>query len=60
MVEIKTGNVGRDCLITRAHSLKPHAVMAAQRFPHREPHQARAVPLIEIPLIADLIKLNFS
>src|SRR5258707_8727518 len=57
VIQVEAGHIRRDRLVTRAHLLKPGAVVAAQRFAHRKADQAGAISLIDIPLLAQLVKL---
>ena len=52
MIEIETGDVGGDGLVTQAHFLKPGAIVMTERLAYREPNQAGAVALLRLPLIA--------
>src|SRR5713101_5984027 len=60
VVQIETGNIRRDRLVTLAHLLKPGTVVTAQRFAHRKTDPAGTIALIDIPLIAQLIKLHLG
>ena len=60
VIEIELGNIGGHTFIGCAHLLKPYAIVPAQGFAHRESHQARAIALVSIPLIAQLIELGFG
>ena len=60
VIEIKTCDVGGDRFVTAAHSLKPGAIVATQRFAHRESNQTGTVALLRFPLIAELVELSLS
>src|SRR5262249_13409012 len=53
-------DVRRDLVLQWTDSLGPGPVVASQCFPHCESDEARAIALVGIPSIADLIKLQFS
>src|SRR5439155_14879128 len=60
VIEIKTCDVGGDRFVTAAHSLKPGAIVATQRFAHRESNQTGTVALLRFPLIAEQIELSLG
>src|SRR5262245_11938295 len=60
VVEIKFTHIRRHGFVTGPHLLKPDSVVATQRFTDRKARQTSAVALVGVPLIAQLIELDFS
>src|SRR5256885_1348813 len=60
MVQIEAGHIRCDRFVIRAHLLKPGAAVAAPRFAPCKTPQAGAIALIDIPLLAQLVKLQLG
>src|SRR5215510_12392924 len=60
VVEIKFTHIRRHGFVTGPHLLKPDSVVATQRFTNRKARQTSAIALVGVPLIAQLVELDFS